>query len=445
MIAPARLVSWRILLKIATTDAHSDDLLRAPEVNALSAPDRHLTTTLVLGTLRWQLALDARIRPLLARPEGRLSPEVETALRMGAYQLHHLDRVPVHAVLNDSVELVKQSRERGAAGMVNAVLRKLAAQSREGIDHQPGVSAEQIAAFTAHPSWMVERWAHRYGLPAAEAICRWNQAPPPLSLRVEPGETDLSSLEVEPGVLLSCARRIVRGDLGPVLRAGHVRVQDEGSQLVAEIAAAAAAISAGGKVLDACAAPGGKTAILAARLPAAEITVLDVSRKRLDTMRALLGEDVSARLGFQVGDAAALRLEPEYALILCDVPCSGTGTIARNPEIRFRVDEPELARQHGRQAAILRAALGGLAPAGRLVYSTCSLEPEENESVVEETLKKLPGFQILPIEPVLDQLALRSILTPAGRATLATDGAFLRTIPGLHPCDGFFAALLARL
>ena len=443
MIAPARLVSWRILLQIATTDAHSDDLLRAPEVDALSAPDRHLTTTLVLGTLRWQLALDARIRPLLARPGGKLAPEVETALRMGAYQLHYLDRVPVHAVLNDSVELVKQSRERGAAGMVNAILRKVAAQSRDTIDRQVTASAQQIAAATAHPLWMVERWAERYGLAAADAICWWNQTPPPISLRVESEKTDLSGLEVEPGALLSSARRLVHGDLGPALRAGHVRVQDEGSQLVAEIAAAAATPAAG-KVLDACAAPGGKTEILTARLPAAEITALDVSRKRLDTMRALLGEDISARLRFQVGDAAALRLEPDYALILCDVPCSGTGTIARNPEIRFRVDEPELARQHGRQTAILQAALAGLAPAGRLVYSSCSLEVEENESVVEETLKKLPGFQILPIAPVLDQLASIGVVTAAGRATLATDGPFLRTIPGLHPCDGFFAALLAR-
>ena len=125
MIAPARRVSYRILLQIATSDAHSDDLLRSAEVDRLSAQDRNLTTTLVLGTLRWQLALDARIRELLARPEAKLSPEAATALRMGAYQLLHLDRVPAHAVIHDSVELVKYGDERGAAGMVNAVLRKI--------------------------------------------------------------------------------------------------------------------------------------------------------------------------------------------------------------------------------------------------------------------------------------------------------------------------------
>ena len=126
MIAPARRISYRILLQMATTtEAHSDDWLRSPEVDALSAQDRALTTTLVLGTLRWQLALDARIRELLARPEAKLSAEAATSLRMGAYQLLHLDRVPAHAVIHDAVELVKQSKERGAAGMVNAVLRKI--------------------------------------------------------------------------------------------------------------------------------------------------------------------------------------------------------------------------------------------------------------------------------------------------------------------------------
>src|ERR1700723_579251 len=157
MIAPARHFSYRILQQIATSDAHSDELLRMPEVDALSAQDRNLTTTLVVGTLRWQLALDARIQALLARPNAKLSIEAATALRMGAYQLVHLDRVPAHAVINDSVELVKQSPQSGAAGMVNAVLRKIAAQGK----FQPPAalrSAKQIAAAWAHPEWMVERW-----------------------------------------------------------------------------------------------------------------------------------------------------------------------------------------------------------------------------------------------------------------------------------------------
>ena len=173
MIAPARRIAFRILLQIENTDAHSDDLLRSPEVDALSVADRHLTTMLVLGTLRWQLALDAQIRLLLARPDAKLSPEAATALRMGAYQLLHLDRVPAHAVLNDSVELVKQGKERGAAGMVNAVLRKMQriADSGQPATESGAPAADAIANRWAHPLWLVARWVRHYGPEAAQAIC----------------------------------------------------------------------------------------------------------------------------------------------------------------------------------------------------------------------------------------------------------------------------------
>jgi 16S rRNA (cytosine967-C5)-methyltransferase len=444
MIAPARRVAYRILLRVAAGEAHSDDLLRAPEVDALSAQDRNLVTTLVLGTLRWQLALDARIRPLLAKPEAKLGREVETALRMGAFQLLHLDRVPAHAVLHDSVELVKQSRERGASGLVNAILRKIAAQSGEAIPSQLS-RAQKIATALAHPAWMVDRWARRYGDAAAEAICRWDQEPAGITLRLEDAGVAPAGLDLEPGAFLACARRLVRGDVArtPDLQSGAVRIQDEASQLVAEIAAASA--PAASRVLDTCAAPGGKTAILAQRLPHAALTALDVSRQRLDAMRRLLGPRLD-RVHYEVADAATQHFEPAYDLILCDVPCSGTGTLARNPEIRHRLTEADLARQHARQVAILGASLAGLSPGGHLVYSTCSLEPEENESVVEEALRAHPGFRLVPVETILDRLAALGIVTVEGRESLrsATSGPYLRTVPGLHPCDGFFAAVIGR-
>lgn len=445
MIAPARQVSHRILLQVATTDAHSDELLRSAEVDRLSASDRNLTTTLVLGTLRWQLALDARIRVYLARPDAKLSPEVATALRMGAYQLLHLERVPAHAAIHDAVEIVKQSKERGAAGMVNAVLRKIAAEGKATAPVMLG-SAVEIAAAWAHPEWMVERWAKRYGLETAEAICRWDQKPAEITIRVAESGADLAGIETEPGAFLSCARRVLRGDVGrsAALRAGKVRIQDEASQLVAEVLAAEGPKAK--RVLDTCAAPGGKTSVLVERLPDAAITAVDVSRKRLDSMRSLVPENVSERLRFEVADAAKLQLRPDYDSILCDVPCSGTGTIGRNPEIRLRLEASELGRQHARQVAILKAGLAGLREQGRLVYSTCSLEPEENEAVIEEVLQAATGFRLLPVEEILDRMTQSGIVIASGRELLrsAARGEFLRTVPGVHPCDGFFAAVVER-
>ncbi|MGB9144328.1 MAG: transcription antitermination factor NusB [Acidobacteriaceae bacterium] len=445
MIAPARQISYRILLQIAATDAHSDELLRSREVDALSPQDRNLTTTLVLGTLRWQLALDARIRPLLARPNAKLSPEAATALRLGAFQLLHLDRIPAHAAINDSVELVKASSEKNAAGMVNAVLRKIAAQPRPVLPERFS-SPQEVAAALGHPVWMVERWAARYGLAAAEAIGRWNQEPAAVTVRLSDAASPTADLQLEPGAFLANARRVLQGN---VARHPALRVQDEASQLVAEIAATA--VSGAANVLDTCAAPGGKTAILAERLPAAQITAVDVSRKRLDAMKSLLARSLpdvagQTRLHFQVADATRLSLKSSYDLILCDVPCSGTGTIARNPEIRFRVDPADLPRQQARQLAILKSSLAALAPSGRLVYSTCSLEPEENESVIAAVLRELPEFRIVPVAPLLDRLTAAGILTPRGRELLRTaaNGDFLRTLPGVHPCDGFFAAILER-
>jgi 16S rRNA (cytosine967-C5)-methyltransferase len=442
MIAPARAAAFGILLKVSTTDAHSDELLRSHNVDRLSAQDRALTTTLVMGTLRWQITLDAQIRPLLARPGAKLAPTVETALRLGAYQLMHLDRIPVHAAIGESVELVKQAGERFASGMVNAVLRKLA-NAPKSASTTPKNPA-QVAAAYAHPQWMVERWASAFGLDTATAICRFNQEPSAISVRlIHPdAETSLheDGIELASGEFLTSARHVVRGDVirSQAFRNGWVRIQDEGSQLVAELA------GHGSHILDVCAAPGGKTAILMERNSEAAITAQDASRRRLDAMQQWMrGEKIQ----FVVQDATAMHLRPEYDLILCDVPCSGTGTIGRNPEIRFRLNDEEVARQHERQVKILRSSLAGLAPGGQLLYATCSLEPEENENVVTECMASTSGFHLIPVEEEIARLEREGIVHREGAAKLmqhAVRDGFLRTFPGTTNCDGFFAALIQR-
>jgi len=249
MIAAARLVSYQILLQIAASDAHSDELLRSAEVDALSAQDRHLTTTLVLGTLRWQIQLDEVIRGLLARPDAKLAPEVAAALRMGAYQLLHLDRVPAHAVINDSVELVKHGKEKGRRGD---------GECRSAWD--PAFSVRRSAFRNTSPdffddsvavgasAWMVERWVRRYGVEAAEAILQMGPGAGGDLFAGGGGGAEPEGVETEPAHFLNSARLVVGGDLGrsALVREGRVRVQDEGSQLVAEVLAAQAHVVSAG-------------------------------------------------------------------------------------------------------------------------------------------------------------------------------------------------------
>ncbi len=454
-ISPARKAAFRILLAVERGQDHADDLLRADEVNKLAPADRHLATALVLGVLRWQIFLDQLTRPLLKRPNARLDPEVLIALRLGVFQLRFLDRIPDHAAIDESVELTKQSGHRFAAGMVNAVLRSATAWGRP-MEEDSG----KLAAVQAHPVWLVERWTSVYGAEAMQTICRHGQSQPRLSVRMESpavqDEMNKAGIELASGELLTAARTVVSGDVTatPAFREGRVRLQDEGSQLIGELAACLAADLVPGqgkernqqKILDACAAPGGKTLILAERNPQAQIDACESSPRRLAELRKRLSA-CADRVECRLADAAELEEEAVFDLTLVDVPCSGTGTLGRNPEIRHRLHFEDLARLVERQRAILRAALRAVRPGGRVVYSTCSLEPEENEQVVAAVLSEIPNVRQISVAPAIEMLQRNGILRPEAaeplRTCLTPDGA-LRLLPGTLPTDGFFVALMER-
>jgi 16S rRNA (cytosine967-C5)-methyltransferase len=402
-ISPARAAAFEILERVALTDAHSDDLLHSSRLTDLSQADRNLATTLVLGVLRWQIALDALIQPLLSRPDVELQSAVSTAIRLGAFQLRYLDRIPAHAALSESVELVRHAGAPHAAGMVNAILRKLTRSEPPRIPLVETTNA--LAVRLSHPTWLVTRWQKNYGRSAAVAICDYDQQPP------EQGTLFTETEELLPRM-------------------------DDGSRLVAELAAASHPDPK--RIWDACAAPGGKTLILAHRHPQADLLATDISPRRLRALETRL-KPTAPQVRTAVGDAAQLPAdEAAFDLILCDVPCSGTGTLGRNPELKLRLHPADLSRQAVRQRDILHTALSGLAPGGRLLYSTCSLEPEENEEVIAAALARAPkGIQQVPLDPILASLNL-----PAQNLLRA---GCLRTLPGNgFRGDGFFAALFTR-
>jgi len=447
-VSPARNAAFKVLMAVGRGHAHCDDLLRGKAVNALAPADRNLATALVLGVLRWQIRLDHQLRALLSRPNARLDAEILIAQRLGAFQILHLDRIPARAAIDESVELAKQAGHRFASGMVNAVLRKLAGAPPFDLLEE---NAAELALAQAHPAWMVERWANFYGLEAARAICRHGQTQPVLTVRIESPAAEVELVEagivLEPGELLSAARTAVSGDFAAsaTFHEGRIRLQDEGSQLVAEIAAQAGAIPAS-LILDCCAAPGGKTLILAERNPQARIVACESSPQRLDQLRRRLTPH-AARIECRLADATRLSEEPAFDIALADVPCSGTGTLGRNPEIRHRLRPEDLARQAERQRDLLVAALRAVRPGGRVVYSTCSLEPEENEQVVAAVLGASPNARMIPLEGCVAGLLRAGILTASGaerlQASLTPEGT-LRLLPGAFNTDGFFIALIER-
>jgi 16S rRNA (cytosine967-C5)-methyltransferase len=439
-LSPARAAAYDILVRIEREESYADELLHSSQNAKLSSADHGLATELVMGVLRWRSLLDARIAAHSSQNLGKLDLEVLTALRLAAYQLIFLDRVPGHAAVNESVELVKRARKSSAAPFANAVLRKLAGEPRQRIEIAHAKDAAELSQAAAHPRWIVERWVRAFDIAQARKICEYDQRIPEISLRLYGAgaeeELKREGVEVAAGTLIASARRVVSGQVtqAKVFRGGQVAIQDEASQLVALLA------GHGSRILDCCAAPGGKTRVLAQRNPDATIIAAELHPRRARLMRTLVPEP---NVRIITADARALPLSASFDLVLADVPCTGTGTLAHNPEIRWRLKPDDLGDLQTRQIAILQSAMQYVAPGGRLVYSTCSLEPEENEEVLAQAMKANPAFRVVDCRQQLEKLQAEGELAWADVESLTSEP-YLRTIPGVHPCDGFFASILER-
>ena len=441
-VSPARAAAFEILVKIERDQSYASELLHSPRIAKLTSSDHGLATELVLGVLRWRSLLDQRVAGASSQKLERLDLEVLTALRLGVYQLQFLSRVPARAAIFESVELVKAARKRSAASFVNAVLRKTTGKNAKDVlqSIQHCTDAGQLAATSAHPEWLVARWVERYGFASARKICVHDQTVPTTAIRIDDNQSEKeltdAGVQLLPGALLSSARRVHSGDVTKTraYREGRISTQDEASQLVAVI------VGHGERILDCCAAPGSKTSLLAKRNPRARVFASELHPRRARLLRRLVS---SPNIRVVATDARRLPFAPGFDRILADVPCSGTGTLARNPEIKWRIRLADLPDLQSRQIAILQSALAQLAAGGRLVYSTCSLEREENEAVVEAAMEGSAGFALVDCRGELEQLRLSGELCWSNLESLLA-GTYLRTIPGEHPCDGFFVAIIDR-
>jgi 16S rRNA (cytosine967-C5)-methyltransferase len=390
-ISPARLAAFNILRQVET-GAFSSVLLAAEEPH-LQPADRALCHELVLGVLRWQLRLDKFSEHFSKRRIESLDPAVRIALRLGLYQLRYLTRIPASAAVNESVSLVRAARLSSATSFANAVLRRAIREAEYKPETEVSDPLERIALQTSHPVWLVERWAASFGLEEAEAFAHANNAVPPTAFRIvrmRAQEVEvLAKLRaggaiVDTSEIVEGASRVSGGTtvLRELSAAGKIYLQDEASQLVAQMLD----VKPRERVLDLCAAPGGKTTLMADRSEdRAMIVAADRSPARMATVAATtrLHElksiqpvilDASEQLPF------AART---FDKVLVDAPCSGTGTLRRNPEIRWRLSPSDIAMLAEQQKQMLRRAMEVLKPGGRLVYSTCSVEREENEAVIE--------------------------------------------------------------
>jgi 16S rRNA (cytosine967-C5)-methyltransferase len=447
MTAPARIAAFHALRSV---DAGREDLptaLARARTHVSDERDRALAADIVTGTLRWRRSVDHLIEHFARRSLAKLDADVVLVLRLSIYQLLHLDRVPASAVVDDAVDLTRGARKQSATGFVNAVLRSIVrGRSRLPLPPRPENPSDRTTALAylgithSHPEWLVQRWVDRSGFAAVERWVQFDNTPAPLTLRANRLRIDRERLraalanegiETEPTRFAPDGLVVTAGN--PLRRAadGTFFVQDEASQIVTHAVGA----RPGERVLDLCASPGGKTTAMAADMSDSGILIAsDVRPRRVALLRDTVRASGAARAHVvQVAADGPLPFSGSFDRILIDAPCSGLGTIRRDPDIRWRRAEADLQVLADQQLRLLQRITHLLRPGGRLVYATCSSEPEENEEVVDRFLREHPTFAAISLRgesPVLDPLL--------------DDRGMLRTLPFAHDLEAFFAAALYR-
>ncbi len=435
----ARHLALKALERVTAGEAFADIVLEST-LDVLPEIDRSLAMELVYGVLRWQIKIDWIIDSFSAIKTRKLEHMVLNALRIGVYQLYFLTKVPPSAAVDESVKLVRKGGAK-KAGFVNAILRKAAA-SKATLTYPPLKEdpVRHVSIVYSHPEWMTRRWIERYGLEEATELCKADQTVPPKTLRVNTLAKSRDALVRE----LYCAGFDVKAtkycpDGITVLKGGRLDprdpgfyIQDEASQLISYVLSP----KPGEAVLDACSAPGGKTTHMAQLMGnSGFICAVDRNSKRLKSV-----EEAAKRLGVTIvktkaadaGGPLALGGPAAFDGILVDAPCSGLGVLRRTPDIKLKRKESDIPELSARQTEILENAARYLKKGGRIVYSTCTFEPEETDEVVRLFLERHGDF-------VLEDAAK---YLPASCAGLVDKGGFLRTFPHLHGMDGFFAARL---
>lgn len=452
--ATAREVALDVLTKVEQSGAYSNlQLNRSLQEAKLPRADAALATELVYGTISRKQTIDYWLERFVAKGFAKLEPWVLQLLRLSLYQLVWLDRVPPHAAVNEAVAIAKRRGHAGIAGMVNGVLRS-AGRSRAELDVsliRGGSPAETIALRHSYPQWLTERWIAQFGPETAEAICASGNEAPRSSLRVNPLRTTRDAalaklreegIEAEPSAMSPAGIVLVRGG-NPAnaegYREGLWSVQDESSMLVAE----ALAPKPGMTVLDCCAAPGGKTTHLAELMEGkGKVWANDLHEHKRKLIAEAAGRLKLTNVEAISGDAAALgeRFGPNSMdAVLLDAPCSGFGVIRRKPEIKWTKSESDIREIAAVQRRLLEAAAGLVKPGGALVYSTCTIEQEENEAQIDRFLTEHPEFSLDSEWP--EELVRR--LQASGAAGASFTGQ-VQLLPQHFGSDGFFIARLVK-
>jgi 16S rRNA (cytosine967-C5)-methyltransferase len=461
-ISPARRAAFDILWRVTTEDAYATNLLASESYATLSREDHGLLNELVLGVLRWQRTLDFLIERYAQRPANKLDAATLIALRLGLYQLRWLTRVPAHAALNESVNLIKATEQPAAAPLVNAVLRNATRDSATSLEEMLATLPNDLARLgiaASHPSWLLKRWLVRLGETDTKEMATANNNAPRTSFRFNaqqaaPAETHNwlaeNGISFEPSTVAPQAFVITAGKLSSQaapLQTGALYMQDEASQLIAHLAgyhppAASSEIGRHPQCLDLCAAPGSKATLLASFLPEnTRIVACDLHAHRLRTM-----DEMRERLGIFNLELKQLDATQElpanfvehFDYVLLDAPCSGLGTLQRHPEIKWRLTEAKIKELTELQKQLIANAARCVKPGGLLTYAVCSTEPEEGEEVVA-WLREQQQAASYEFRDMTRERLLELGLDPTNFLTSSFGG---RTYPHRHGCEGFFFCVL---